>query len=80
MKRIDCFFFSDDGRNADPAILKKFNKIKPAIRGNILILLADGLAAAINFNMATFFGKLLRARIFALIGMQAVEQGTGKRA
>ena len=51
----------------------------PAERGNVLILLADGLSAALDLDRACPLGKLFRRHLPSLVGEQRVQQADGHR-
>src|SRR4051794_7452092 len=51
----------------------------PAVRGGVLVLLADRLAAAVDLDGAGAVGKLLGGELSPLVGEQCLQQAHGHR-
>ena len=65
---------ADDGLDAYRIVRIKFDEIKSAERGGVLVLLADGFAAAHQFDLATFLGQPFRRCELPAIRIERVQQ------
>ena len=61
-------------------IFAKGEMTDAAIGRDVLVLLADGLAADIDFDFASFAGELLGGGQLAFVGVQSVQQPHGHSA
>jgi len=65
---------TDDGLDEHGVIRVELDEVQPAERRGVLVLSADGFAAAVDFDFAGFAGQLLRARVASRKGVQGVKQ------
>ena len=55
----DGLWLADDRRDGHRVVRIEFVEIEPAVGGGILILLADGFAADVDFDVARLFRQFL---------------------
>ena len=67
------------GGDADFAVGQVFLAEKATIGGDVLVLLADGLAEAVHFDFDGFLGQGFGGDGFALPGVERMEQADQKR-
>ena len=67
-------------RRFDLAVGEKLETGQPAIRGDVLVLLSDRLAEAVDLDLAGLLGQLARMHEVPAIGVQRLEQRGGEAA
>src|ERR1022692_2115095 len=60
--------------HTDAIVLPEAKLADPPVRRDVLVLLADGLAAKLNLDLAGFPGQLFRGHQLALVAVQSMQQ------
>src|ERR1022692_3641648 len=64
--------------HTDAIVLPEAKLADAPVRRDVLVLLADGLAAKLNLDLAVFPGQLFRGHQLALVAVQSMQQAFRK--